>query len=455
MIKPLKRDDDKYEYIELTEDDELPEGFELFDDDGDTDKWLSDETSEQGLETLLADNPDEWENLFLDDSENDLESLLEAPLADDEGLPPEPAPDAFLDEEPLTPETEDVAVPEQNSFTEQEETVSDLSLPAFEPVALKEVPEISEEQKTELPDLPVTAPVDEVAPEVIPQQDSTDEEFEDDADEEEVVLELDKNSGTLTGRYTEIVLTLNNINELADWQIFVWDRKFVPLSGLNGTHVFDTLRGVRYVTLLQDGRKKAEIFNPAQISWQQVSKGWRPVEAGFVSKDMSGSKGMISDELLPVILDEQFSYHSLEPKRGIITGPKGVHVLFAGLKTISLQIKEKEADNSPKTEFLKWYSGDLGDDYFEYSIASEASEITGNENIRSIYIKTGTSSYGWNVRFDNGIFMNLADVQEYQRRKGRLPDNNGVISYGRKLLTFKNIEKIISGRGAVRYFSYL
>ena len=36
MVKPINRDDDDYEYIELSADEELPEGFEIVEDDGES-----------------------------------------------------------------------------------------------------------------------------------------------------------------------------------------------------------------------------------------------------------------------------------------------------------------------------------------------------------------------------------------------------------------------------------
>ena len=59
-----------------------------------------------------------------------------------------------------------------------------------------------------------------------------------------------------------------------------------------------------------------------------------------------------------------------------------------------------------------------------------------------IVVKAGHSLYGWNVAFRNGINMSLADVRTYQTKNISLPDTDGIISYGKTHLTFKNAEKI-------------
>lgn len=63
----------------------------------------------------------------------------------------------------------------------------------------------------------------------------------------------------------------------------------------------------------------------------------------------------------------------------------------------------------------------MSDNYFKFSAEEASAEFNGNADQNSIYVNVGTSAYGWNVAFDNGINMNLADVREFQLRNGRLP----------------------------------
>ena len=112
--------------------------------------------------------------------------------------------------------------------------------------------------------------------------------------------------------------------------------------------------------------------------------------------------------------------------------------------------KKKEQE---KFFMCQKYSGKINDIYFEFSIESSETAFAGNAVQNSIYVNVGTSSYGWNVAFDNGINMNLADVRVYQLRNGKLPADSGTLSYGNKKLRFSKVERIVC---AIRpqYFHY-
>lgn len=112
------------------------------------------------------------------------------------------------------------------------------------------------------------------------------------------------------------------------------------------------------------------------------------------------------------------------------------------------ELSDKDLNN-----FLKWYSGRLNDEYIEFSTEYESGEIEGTEECKALNVKVGSSYYGWNVKFDNGLTMSLQDVRDYQLHYGKLPDSGGVISFGELTLTFKNIERIVSYESP-EYYSY-
>lgn len=112
------------------------------------------------------------------------------------------------------------------------------------------------------------------------------------------------------------------------------------------------------------------------------------------------------------------------------------------------EFSEKDLNN-----FLKWYSGRLSDEYIEFSTEYESGEIEGTEECKALNVKVGSSYYGWNVKFDNGLTMSLRDVRDYQLHYGKLPDSGGTISFGELTLTFKNIERIVSYESP-EYYSY-
>lgn len=112
------------------------------------------------------------------------------------------------------------------------------------------------------------------------------------------------------------------------------------------------------------------------------------------------------------------------------------------------ELSDKDLNN-----FLKWYSGRLSDEYIEFSTEYESGEIEGTEECKALNVKVGSSYYGWNVKFDNGLTMSLRDVRDYQLHYGKLPDSGGTISFGELTLTFKNIERIVSYESP-EYYSY-
>ncbi len=103
-------------------------------------------------------------------------------------------------------------------------------------------------------------------------------------------------------------------------------------------------------------------------------------------------------------------------------------------------------------DMLRWYSGSIGDKTYELSRNNMPEFLDTDKTIRVIHVNVA-SPYGWNVFFDNGIFMNLQDLQSYQRRHGKMPYNSGKIVYGNKSTQFENINRIVAYE-LPRYFSY-
>lgn len=103
-------------------------------------------------------------------------------------------------------------------------------------------------------------------------------------------------------------------------------------------------------------------------------------------------------------------------------------------------------------EILRWYSGKLDDKTYELSVDNMPEFLDTDKTIRVIHVNIA-SAYGWNVFFDNGIFMNLQDLQIYQTRHGKMPYNSGKIVYGSKTTQFENINRIVVYE-LPKYFSY-
>ncbi len=104
-------------------------------------------------------------------------------------------------------------------------------------------------------------------------------------------------------------------------------------------------------------------------------------------------------------------------------------------------------------EILNWYSGELKDKSYKISPENTPEFLDTDKTIRVIHVET-ESCYGWNVFFDNGVFMNLHDLKEYQERHGEMPYQDGKIIYGNKTINFERIRKIVVYEKP-RYFSYV
>lgn len=101
---------------------------------------------------------------------------------------------------------------------------------------------------------------------------------------------------------------------------------------------------------------------------------------------------------------------------------------------------------------LAWYSGNIADKSYEISHDNMPEFLDPHKNIRTIHISV-ESAYGWNVFFDDGVFMNLLDLKEYQERHAKIPCPSGKIIYGNKTTTFDQIERIVV-YVKPKYFAY-
>ena len=110
-------------------------------------------------------------------------------------------------------------------------------------------------------------------------------------------------------------------------------------------------------------------------------------------------------------------------------------------------------DVSEMPGFVRWYAGISTEPAFEVDKNSPSTMVQGDDDHKIIHVNAGYDTYGWQVRFDNGVIMSLRDVREYQLRHGSLPANNGSIVYGDMQVNFAAIEKITIYE-SVRYFTY-
>lgn len=119
-------------------------------------------------------------------------------------------------------------------------------------------------------------------------------------------------------------------------------------------------------------------------------------------------------------------------------------------ETTELKISANLEDKLRKN--ISWYSGELRDKTYEISNESMPEFLDADNKIKVLHI-TVDSGYGWNVFFDNGVFMNIRDLKEYQERNGKLPFVSGKIIYGNRTSSFEKIERIVVYEKP-KYYSY-
>lgn len=113
----------------------------------------------------------------------------------------------------------------------------------------------------------------------------------------------------------------------------------------------------------------------------------------------------------------------------------------------------RENSEEKQQELLNWYMGELKDKTYEVSPENMPEYLDSDKTIRVIHVSVD-SLYGWNVFFDNGVFMSLRDLKEYQERHGEMPCQDGKIIYGSKTVNFERILKIVVYERP-HYFSYI
>lgn len=184
-----------------------------------------------------------------------------------------------------------------------------------------------------------------------------------------------------------------------------------------------------------------DIAEQSEGEAETPSKGWAfdgldadaPVEEDVVSEDMAPQ-----ETVAPDVVSEESFYEQAEADSypAVEEG-----VAAAGYDMVS------------EPNFVKWYSGDSGEEAFELDRNSASEVLQGDESRRVIHINVGYDTYGWQVRFADNTVMNLRDVREYQLRNGSLPAADGMVIYGEMQTQFYGIEKITIYE-SVRYFTY-
>ena len=213
--------------------------------------------------------------------------------------------------------------------------------------------------------------------------------------------------------------------------------------------------GVNFITLVKGGDKKIDLFNRESLRFEEAeAKVYKEVEGDFILGQHGFDSGLIVEDFCPQNLAdiEEERLVLADKSGGLICGP-GVAAFVDGLQELCWKKAVYADGEKEQLKNLKWYSGTFQDKYFEIDGNSEPTELLGTDEINSIHVNCGGTTYGWNVRFNNGLTMSLRDLREYQIKHGQMPASEGVLSRGDLEISFAQINRIVVYETA-QYFTY-
>ena len=257
-------------------------------------------------------------------------------------------------------------------------------------------------------------------------------------------------------------LTLSDVDfdtyELENWSLIIFDDYRLRLNPEDKELVLPKADNVvRYAKLLKGGKTKLELFNETQYNFMAPTEEFVKIRGHFIYGNIANnSKLIIKDFINLTLSDKQGQLISFnKPVSGLLTGPKAAKLYFNDVRGILVPTGKvhRRNDEREQARAVRWYSGNSGDKCFSFDARSASGNFEGTDQCKIIHVNVGISNYGWNISFDNGLFMSFRDLQEYQTRYGQLPASSGVIIHGQQTLKFSNVEKIVVYEAA-QYFTY-
>lgn len=254
-----------------------------------------------------------------------------------------------------------------------------------------------------------------------------------------------------------LLLNVGSAASLEHWHLIIFNQNLVPVEAGGAVEIVQPQDTIRSTTVVKHGTEKLEIYNEEEYRFTDPAEGFVPAQKHFIYGRTDDDTGLIVNDFVNIGLLKNAGRVIIfeNPVFGWLSGPNGAQIYFAQLGKLAVSAPEQRIADEEKAKLhtAKWFSGGLDDKYFEFSASSQSGEFTGTDEIRGIHVNVGNSAYGWNVVFDNGLMMNLRDLQEFENKHGKMPSPNGEISHGALKLKFSNVEKIVVYQEP-QYFAY-
>ena len=371
------------------------------------------------------------------------ETAVSTPL---ETIPELPAEEAS--EEDLETVSADFTPEPVAASAENDPTVSDLEsleeAPAPEPAPVEDVPETPVENTAEIDALAAEEIAAEAAP-AEPEIAEEAQEAEQPSDDEDSLpatgaVPFDGRAGvtTFVGSAVQNAVVLTNddgsFNRLADWHLVIGDVSVSQLSGQAGQTV--ALNEDAYnsgILITADGEQHL-FANVGEIVIPAVD----PDECTLI----------LNSSVVMSLAGHEGSVIALDGANGMLVGPNESKLYFSGLASLTVPAANEQAataspvsapvsSNAP-VSFVVGRESDPTAAGFVFT--AESGVVATDESV--ILVKTGYSLYGWNVVFNSGLTMSLADVRTYQTKHDALPESDGQITYKAARLDFTGATKI-------------
>lgn len=373
------------------------------------------------------------------------ETAVNAPV---ETIPELPAEEASVED--LETVSADFTPEPVAASAENDPTVSDLEsleeapAPEPEPAPVEDVPETPVENTAEIDALAAEEIAAEAAP-AEPEIAEEAQEAEQPSDDEDSLpatgaVPFDGRAGvtTFVGSAVQNAVVLTNddgsFNRLADWHLVIGDVSVSQLSGQAGQTV--ALNEDAYnsgILITADGEQHL-FANVGEIVIPAVD----PDECTLI----------LNSSVVMSLAGHEGSVIALDGANGMLVGPNESKLYFSGLASLTVPAANEQAataspvsapvsSNAP-VSFVVGRESDPTAAGFVFT--AESGVVATDESV--ILVKTGYSLYGWNVVFNSGLTMSLADVRTYQTKHDALPESDGQITYKAARLDFTGATKI-------------
>ena len=253
----------------------------------------------------------------------------------------------------------------------------------------------------------------------------------------------------------ELKLEIDKSENLDAWTVLIMNHYQVPLKANLSEVIIDKEQNVvRYASLVGQNGEKLKIFNQSHLKFVLPQDDLFTVQGNVICGKIEDTDVLDVLDYIRIPLKDKVNQvlKFKAPASGLILGPSGTRVYFSAVRALAVSVADVDVEDFV-TEYIPSVKDFDNRQTFVYDEQSSETEFYGSEMQNKLVVNVGASLYGWNVHFDNEMFLSLRDALDYQARYKKLPSANGEIIHNNKILKFFNI-KTLQAREKTIYYSY-